>query len=83
MLETVVKDRNVDGVDGVRNGMVWKGRSMMERDGKAWKVWKWCWNDVGASGMDLEKFYVTKRLDNYETYFISCLSISFHKYLGN
>ena len=35
---TVVKDGNVDGVDGVRNGMDWKGRSVMEHDGKAWNV---------------------------------------------
>ena len=33
MSETVVKDRNVDGVDGVRNGVDWKGRSVMERPG--------------------------------------------------
>ena len=38
MPEMVVKDRNVDGVDGVRNRMDWKGRSMMERDGKAWNM---------------------------------------------
>ena len=38
MLETVVKDGNVDGVDGVRNKMDWKGRSMMGRDGKAWNM---------------------------------------------
>ena len=35
MPEMVVKDRNVDGVDGARNGMGWKGRSMMECAGKA------------------------------------------------
>ena len=56
MPETVVKDRNVDGVDGVRNRVDWKGRSVMECDGK---VRRWCRNDVGASGMDLEKFYMT------------------------
>ena len=33
MPEMVVKDRNVDRVDGVRNG-----RSVMECDGKAWNV---------------------------------------------
>ena len=38
MPETVVKDRNVDGVDGVRNGVDWKGRSVMECDGKVWNV---------------------------------------------
>ena len=38
MPETVVKDRNVDGVDRVRNGVGWKGRSMMECDGKVWNV---------------------------------------------
>ena len=38
MLEMVVKNRNVDGVDGVRNGVDWKGRSMLECDGKAWNV---------------------------------------------
>ena len=38
MPETVVKDGNVDGVDGVRNGVGWKGRSMMECDGKVWNV---------------------------------------------
>ena len=38
MLETVVKDGNVDGVDRVRNRVDWKGRSMMECDGKAWNV---------------------------------------------
>ena len=38
MPETVVKDRNVDGGDGVRNGVNWKGRSMMECGGKAWNV---------------------------------------------
>ena len=38
MPETVVKDGNVDGVDGVRNGVNWKGRSMVECDGKAWNV---------------------------------------------
>ena len=31
VLETVVKGRNVDGVD-------WKGRSMMECDGEAWNM---------------------------------------------
>ena len=31
----------------------------MERPGMWWKVRKRCWNDVGVSGMDLEKFYVT------------------------
>ena len=35
MPEMVVKDGNVDGVDRVRNGVDWKGRSMMECDGKA------------------------------------------------
>ena len=30
MPETVAKDRNVDGVDGVRNGVDWKGE---EHDG--------------------------------------------------
>ena len=41
--------------------MEWTGRerSVMECDGKVWKVWEWCRNDVGVSGMDLEKFYVT------------------------
>ena len=34
----VVKDGNVDGVDGVRNRMDWKGRSVMEHDGKAWNM---------------------------------------------
>ena len=38
MPETVAKDRNVDGVDRVRNGVDWKGRSMMECHGKAWNV---------------------------------------------
>ena len=38
MLGTVVKDGNVDRVDRVRNGMDWKGRSVMERDGKAWNM---------------------------------------------
>ena len=38
MLETVVKDENVDGVDRARNRMGWKGRSMMECAGKAWNV---------------------------------------------
>ena len=38
MLETVVKDGNVDGVDGVGNRVGWKGRSMMECDGKVWNV---------------------------------------------
>ena len=38
MPETVVKDRNVDGVDGVRIGVDWKGRSVMECDGKAWNM---------------------------------------------
>ena len=38
MPETVVKDGNVDGVDGVRNRVDWKGRSVMECDGKAWNV---------------------------------------------
>ena len=28
MPETVVKDGNVDGGDGVRNGVNWKGRSV-------------------------------------------------------
>ena len=28
---TVVKDRNVDGVDGVRNGVDWKGRSVIKK----------------------------------------------------
>ena len=37
MPETVVKDRSVDGVDGVRNRVDWKGRNVMECDGKAWK----------------------------------------------
>ena len=58
----VVKDGNVDGGDGVRNRVDWKERSMMECGGKAWnvrKVREWCRSDVGASGMDLEKFYVT------------------------
>ena len=36
MPETVVKDGNVDGVDGVRNGVDWKGRSMMECE--VWNV---------------------------------------------
>ena len=43
--------------------MDWKGRSVMECDGKAWNMMEgpeWCQNDVGVSGMDLEKFYVTK-----------------------
>ena len=35
MPETVVKDGNVDRVDRVRNRVDWKGRSMMECDGKA------------------------------------------------
>ena len=35
MPETVVKDRNVDGGDGVRNGVNWKGRSVMECDGRS------------------------------------------------
>ena len=38
MPETVVKDGSVDGVDGVRNGVDWKGRNVMECDGKAWNV---------------------------------------------
>ena len=38
MPEMVVKDRNVDRVDRVRNGVGWKGRSVMECDGKAWNV---------------------------------------------
>ena len=38
MLETVVKDGNVDGGDGVRNGVDWKERSVMECGGKAWNV---------------------------------------------
>ena len=38
MPETVAKDRNVDRVDGVRNGVDWKGRSVMECDGKAWNM---------------------------------------------
>ena len=38
MPETVVKDRSVDGVGGVRNGVDWKGRNLMECDGKAWNV---------------------------------------------
>ena len=38
MPEMVVKDGSVDGVDGVRNGVDWKGRNMMECDGKAWNV---------------------------------------------
>ena len=31
----------------------------MERPGTWWKVRKGCQNDVGASGMDLVKFYMT------------------------
>ena len=38
MPETVVKDGSVDGVGGVRNGVDWKGRNLMECDGKAWNV---------------------------------------------
>ena len=38
MPETVVKDGSVDGMGGVRNGVDWKGRNLMEGDGKAWKV---------------------------------------------
>ena len=38
MPETVVRDGNVDRVDGVRNGVGWKGRSVMECDGKVWNV---------------------------------------------
>ena len=38
MPETVVKDGNVDGGDGVRNEVNWKGRSVMECGGKAWNV---------------------------------------------
>ena len=48
MPETVVKDRNVDGVDGVRNGVGWKGRSLMECDGRSGngagmmsECWEW------------------------------------------
>ena len=36
--ETVVKDGSVDGVGGVRNGVDWKGRNLIEGDGKAWNV---------------------------------------------
>ena len=64
--ETVVKDRNVDRLDRVRNGVNWKGEerdgmwwNVMERPGTWWKVQEWCRNDVGVSGMDLEKFYMT------------------------
>ena len=35
MPETLAKDRNVDGVDRVRNGVDWNGE---ERDGKAWNM---------------------------------------------
>ena len=35
MPEMVVKDGNVDGVDRVRNGVGWKGRSVMECDGRS------------------------------------------------
>ena len=38
MPETVVKDGNVDGVDRVRNRVGWKGRSVMECDGKVWNM---------------------------------------------
>ena len=38
MPEMVAKDGNVDRVDGVRNGVGWKGRSVMECDGKAWNM---------------------------------------------
>ena len=45
MPETVVKDGSVDGVGRVRNGVGrvrngvdWKGRNLMESDGKAWNV---------------------------------------------
>ena len=38
MPETVVRDGNVDRVDGVRNGVGWKGRSVMECDRKVWNV---------------------------------------------
>ena len=38
MLETVVKDGSVDGVGRVRNGVDWKGRNLIECDGKAWNV---------------------------------------------
>ena len=35
--ETVMKGRNVDGGGGVRNGVNWKGRSVMECDGRPGK----------------------------------------------
>ena len=38
MPETVVQDGSVDGMGGVRDGVDWKGRNLMEGDGKAWKV---------------------------------------------
>ena len=54
MLEMVVKDGNIDRVDGVENGMNWKGKNVMEGP-------EWCQNDVGVSEMDLVKFYMTPR----------------------
>ena len=36
--ETVVKDGSVDRVRGVGNGVDWKGRNLIECDGKAWNV---------------------------------------------
>ena len=38
MPEMVVKDGSVDGVGGVRNRVDWKGRNLIECDGKAWNV---------------------------------------------
>ena len=48
MPETVVKDGSVDGVGGVRNGVDWKGRNLVESDGRSGKGagmmserWEW------------------------------------------
>ena len=46
-----------------RSGL--EGKDLMECDGKAWNVMEGlerCRNDVGASEMDLAKFYVTYEL---------------------
>jgi hypothetical protein len=38
MPETVKDGRDVDGVDGVRDRMDWKGRRVMGCAGKAWNM---------------------------------------------
>ena len=72
MPETVVKDGSVDGVGGVRNRVDWKGRNLMECDGKAWNVMEglervpeWCRSVGNGLSEILRDTPISKEFPNF------------------